>query len=217
MRRFVLASLFCGGLALAATAAAQEEAPGPPTPPHDLLVGTKVVKPFAFRDAEGQWTGIAIELWEEIARARGWRFEWREAPNTNALVDMVAAGDVDVGIAAITMKPSRAERVDFSNSMFQSGLGIATSTQDPSPLAMLSVLVSPQFLGGVGTLAAVLLGVGVLVWFFERRGNAEEFERDPRRGLWSAFWWSAVTMTTVGYGDMAPKTAGGRVVALVWM
>lgn len=32
-----------------------------------------------------------------------------------------------------------------------------------------------------------------------------------------ALWWSFVTTTTVGYGDIAPKTAAGRAVAVVLM
>ncbi|GJM43913.1 MAG: amino acid ABC transporter substrate-binding protein [Gemmatimonadota bacterium] len=186
-------------------------------PTDDLRVATKVVKPFAFRDAEGEWTGISIDLWKEIARERGWAYEWVEAPNTNAVIDLVADGEVHVGIAAITMRPDRAERVDFSNSMFKSGLGIATSMVSPSPFAMLSVLASRQFLGAIGALAGLLLLVGFFVWVFERKGNSEQFEADARRGLWSGMWWSAVTMTTVGYGDKAPRTLGGRIVGLIWM
>ena len=46
----------------------------------------------------------------------------------------------------------------------------------------------------------VLFGVGTLIWILERRKNPEHFSPIPVKGLGSAFWWSAVTMTTVGYG-----------------
>ena len=63
----------------------------------------------------------------------------------------------------------------------------------------------------------MLLVAGLAVWLFERRRNAAQFGGPPWRGLGSGFWWSAVTMTTVGYGDKAPVTIGGRLVAIVWM
>ncbi len=37
------------------------------------------------------------------------------------------------------------------------------------------------------------------------------------RSLSDALWWSVVTMTTVGYGDITPLTAEGRCVAVVLM
>ncbi len=40
---------------------------------------------------------------------------------------------------------------------------------------------------------------------------------EPEVSFVSGIWWSIVTLTTVGYGDISPSTAGGRVVAAMIM
>ena len=54
------------------------------------------------------------------------------------------------------------------------------------------------------------------MWLSERKKNPQHFGVGLD-GIWSGFWWSAVTLTTVGYGDKAPQTLIGRVLALIWM
>jgi ABC-type amino acid transport substrate-binding protein len=57
----------------------------------------------------------------------------------------------------------------------------------------------------------------MLVWWFEHNKNPQQFNGSAARGIGSGFWWSAVTMTTVGYGDKAPVTVAGRILGLIWM
>lgn len=54
----------------------------------------------------------------------------------------------------------------------------------------------------------VILFSSMAMYEFE---HAEQPERFGTLG--DAMWWSFVTLTTVGYGDLYPVTAGGRVVA----
>ena len=45
-----------------------------------------------------------------------------------------------------------------------------------------------------------------------------EFGENPNvRTFWDALWWAVVTITTVGYGDVSPATAEGRLAAGVLM
>jgi voltage-gated potassium channel len=37
------------------------------------------------------------------------------------------------------------------------------------------------------------------------------------RSLYDAVWWSTVTLTSVGYGDLVPTTSGGRLVGFVFL
>ncbi len=60
---------------------------------------------------------------------------------------------------------------------------------------------------GSVTLVMTVLG-GILMWTLDH----DEF---PHLG--TALWWSIQTVTTVGYGDVVPTAAHGRVIAAVVM
>ena len=63
------------------------------------------------------------------------------------------------------------------------------------------------------TAAAVLvLNGAVIVYLFERHAPGSNIHT-----LRDALWWSFVTVTTVGYGDFYPVTAGGRITACLVM
>ncbi|MGC1515787.1 MAG: ion channel, partial [Maribacter sp.] len=71
-------------------------------------------------------------------------------------------------------------------------------------------------LSGLLILLLIIFLFGILGWFFERKANPMVF-REGSKGLWDGVWWSAVTLTTVGYGDKAPVTRSGKITALLLM
>ena len=63
----------------------------------------------------------------------------------------------------------------------------------------------------------VAIVISAIVWTIERLTGNHEFKLYPMQGLWTTFWFSVVTMTTVGYGDKAPKHPLSRLVTIIWI
>jgi len=182
----------------------------------ELVVATKPSPPFAMKNEQGEWEGISIELMRALAEEEERELIIREMPLTEML-KAVERGEVDAAAAAITMTAERERLLDFCYPYFHSGLAIAVREKESGWLPIIGRLFSPAFLRVLAALSMLLLLSGVLVWLFERKKNPEHFGGTPAQGIGSGFWWAAVTMTTVGYGDKAPATLGGRLIALVWM
>jgi voltage-gated potassium channel len=111
----------------------------------------------------------------------------------------LATHPLDVATVAMPMlRPLRVLRVFVvGQALFSRGAG-------------LTVLRTVQY---VVVTAATLLFISSLAMLDAERGA----DGATIRGFGDALWWSATTITTVGYGDTYPVTSTGRLVAIALM
>ncbi len=77
--------------------------------------------PFEFKDASGKHTGFDVELWDALAKEIG--VEYKLQPmDFNGIIPGLQTGQIDVGIAGMTIKPERAKVIDFSDPYYNAGL-----------------------------------------------------------------------------------------------
>jgi glutamine transport system substrate-binding protein len=77
--------------------------------------------PFEFKDKSGKHTGFDVELWDAIAKVIGLEYELQPM-DFNGIIPGLQTKQLDVGIAGMTIKPERAEVVDFSDPYYDAGL-----------------------------------------------------------------------------------------------
>ncbi len=143
-------------------------------------------------------------------------YQVRQGALEGYLVDTTTAERLGIGITS-----RREELLDFSHAYFKSGLQILVRAPDSTLLGtwaarVKSVIFTRQLLYVTGLFLFMLLVSAHAIWLFERRHNPD-FPRTYVRGIGEAFWWAAVTVTTVGYGDTTPKRTWGKAFALFWM
>lgn len=180
-----------------------------------VTIGVKIAPPFVDKDKD-IFRGLSIDSWELVNTELDWEFEFKEYATLQELLTAVENNEVDFSINPVTVTAERSRRFHFTQPYFISNTAMVKKRES----AVWNVFVNLwtwKFISAVGILIGVIFIFGFLVWIFEHRKNREQFGVGKWKGLGQGFWWSAVTMTTVGYGDKAPQTTMGRIVGLIWM
>ena len=202
----IIVTLFRFGPAIAEPEAQSDGEP--------LIVVIKSIPPFVIIEDE-RISGFSIDLWEELAQQMEIPFEYVVVDTVEDQLQMIVDGEADLAISAITINSEREDMMDFSDPYYNSGLRIMTRSGG-GQLAwnLLSLVLSPEALEIVFAFVFIMFIIGNLVWLLERKKNSEEFPQGYLKGVWEGIWWSIVTVTTVGYGDKAPRSIFGRLLGM---
>lgn len=182
-----------------------------------ILIGIHEDPPFIIKNEEGAYEGLSIELWEHLSEQLKQPYEYKEYSDVIGIIRALDYNELDLSINPLVNSPMRMEKFEVTQPYYVSNLGVAiTSTSQSQFQIFINNFFSKAFLNIILLLLLILLSFGTILWLLERRHNKYQF-RPGFKGLLDGLWWAAVTMTTVGYGDKAPKTNAGKTLAIIWM
>ena len=185
--------------------------------PRLVKVGLYVSPPFVM-EAEGRFTGMAVELWEALQTNVGLQSEYQVFPTLRALVDATANGDIDVAVTNLTITKSRAQRIDFTQPWFDAGLRILVSEDRSTGFwDLVAGLRSSGHLAAYGWLAFIIVIATLLLTLFDRQFD-ENFPRRWRDGLAESFY-AVMSVATSGKSPSRKNLFGwiGRIWQALWL
>ena len=182
-----------------------------------LKVGIIESHPFIVKDGMDHYSGLCIDLWTRISKELEVSFSYTLYNDEISLLKALQYGEIDLTINPMNVTAQRLRKFEATQPFLITGIGLATPFIGRNQFGVfIKNFFSYDFIKVILMLVLLILVFGAILWLVERKHNKFQFRQGPR-GILDGLWWSAVTMTTVGYGDKAPKTNLGKTVAIIWM
>lgn len=167
------------------------------------VVGVDNFPPCVQVASDGTCTGFDIDVLDEIARFAGFRYEIVPVGDFSELFDGLQSGKFDMAMSGITITEEREAKMDFSHPYLDSGLRIMIRSDSAANSNKMFLEIARKVWVNVRWLLLLIVVISHLVWWVERKNGC--FDARYPFGIGQALYWAIVTMSTVGYGDYAPK------------
>jgi ABC-type amino acid transport substrate-binding protein len=182
-----------------------------------LRVAVSENPPYSFKEGDSKWTGLGISLWEQIAGRLGISYEYIELPAAK-ISQSLASGECDL-TPFMPLSIDKKGSLRFTEPYLLSHGALMTRRECVvrEMMNLTKQLVNRQMLLIMVLMLAGMLFFSFILLVIERKRLNGHFEGSTLRKLGSALWFSASTMTTVGYGDTTPLSPLSRLVTFLWM
>lgn len=190
--------------------------------PSDVFVHWHDIPPYIYTNATGNLTGILKTVTEGLVReccGACVNFHYNDSfRDSNQLETEIGTGNSSISLPVYGTVSSELFQEQPYVPIVESP-GIVYVTKEPyvgkaSALLLKSVTDCWPILVLIFMMSAVF---GIVMWATDSYFNPEQFPSPFYMGSWRGFWWALVSMTTVGYGDKAPRGLPGRTIAFVWI
>ncbi|MFQ0814775.1 ABC transporter substrate-binding protein [Brucella anthropi] len=190
MNRRLCASVLALLLVAVASVAHAQQTPRP------VQVGVYVSEPFVNKQGDA-YSGMAIDIWQDIAARMNLASQYVEYPNYAELVKAVSENKVDAAVTNLTITEQRAQIVDFTHPWFDAGLRIMVHTQAGTGWDdLINRLDDAGHLVTYAWILGILLASTIVLTIFDRRFD-EAFPKRWREGLAENFY-HVVSIATSG-------------------
>jgi len=182
-----------------------------------LKVGITERIPYSSKNELGEWHGIGVDLWEEVAKKLGIKFQYEECLMSEMHQKLK---DHEIDMILVTGQSADYLGVeDFTQPYVYSHGSVVIGHL--SVLSALENVINHLVQSGMFLIVLTMFGAMILISlvlvYFEGRHGGGHFEGPLLNRFANALWFTAFNMTSVGYGDSSRLSHIGRTITFLWM
>ena len=189
-----------------------------------LTVAVLPLPPYSMQDEDGNWEGITVDLWKEIARITGTAYEFKKY-DVKGLTQGQKSGEIEIAATGLSITSQREKVFDFSDPYMAATEAVAiNSDEQPNLLqVMRSTLLNWTMLSFILLLVLTAFAGAFVLWLLERKGESDHYKGKNPRAFARSLFWSTMVMSgrefpkAVGWSTVSPTTFAGRLFAIFWM
>lgn len=162
-------------------------------------------------------SGFDVEIFERIAKDLDINLKYSVSDNLSNVVKSVENNNVDVGISGITITGEREAKLDFTHPYLNSGLMICVR-KDSKTNFLKTVF---RYMNNMSLMLLLILIFtiicGIIIFIVEKifsKENSQFYPNNPFLGILNGFYFSNVFSSTVGFGDLVPKSIFGKIISV---